>query len=225
MKYVDPLGLNHKDLGPGGATAPANKPSAVDKTTSKVVGENTGNNTKYSDCPQETKSSTKTSDTIGGMALGIVGVLAGDDVTGIGVADDVAIPVVVVVGGIAYIGTKIYEKAIEKAEPIVIEKDKPESPVIYRWGSGSNTNLTPRPQDVTGLSFSTIKPPSGSYVVTTMQQVNATGVLVAVKDGPTHVSVVPVDLSAMPEWIESRPDAENNPHPLTQALKTVVVKP
>ncbi|MCQ1530217.1 pre-toxin TG domain-containing protein [Lutispora saccharofermentans] len=54
MKYVDPLGLNHKDLGPGGATAPANKPSAVDKTTSKVVGENTGNNTKYSDCPQGT---------------------------------------------------------------------------------------------------------------------------------------------------------------------------
>ncbi|MCQ1530214.1 TNT domain-containing protein, partial [Lutispora saccharofermentans] len=53
MKYVDPLGLSHKDLGPGGATAPANKPSAVDKTTSKVVGGNTGNNTKYSDCPQD----------------------------------------------------------------------------------------------------------------------------------------------------------------------------
>jgi hypothetical protein len=51
LKYVDPLGLNHKDLGPGGAAAPANKPSAVDKTTSQVVRDNTGNNTKYSDCP------------------------------------------------------------------------------------------------------------------------------------------------------------------------------
>ncbi|MCQ1531828.1 RHS repeat-associated core domain-containing protein [Lutispora saccharofermentans] len=51
LRYVDPLGLNHKDLGPGGAAAPANKPSAVDKTTSQVVRDNTGNNTKYSDCP------------------------------------------------------------------------------------------------------------------------------------------------------------------------------
>ena len=48
LRYVDPLGLNHKDLGPGGATATANKPNAVDKTTSKVVSGNTGNNnTKY----------------------------------------------------------------------------------------------------------------------------------------------------------------------------------
>jgi hypothetical protein len=96
--------------------------------------------------------------------------------------------------------------------------------VIYRWGSGSNTNLTPREKDRAGLSFSTQKPTSGKYTATTMEAINATGILAAVKDGPGHVSVMPTDPSKMQEWIDSRPSAQTNPHPLTETLKSVVVK-
>lgn len=60
--------------------------------------------------------------------------------------------------------------------------------------------------------------------MTTMEQVNATGVLVAIKDGPKHVSIVPIDITKMLEWIASRPNAEINPHIFTQTLKSIVTK-
>lgn len=96
--------------------------------------------------------------------------------------------------------------------------DKP----IYRRGSGTNTNLTPRPQDVDGLSFSTEKPTSGKYVKTTIDEVNNTRVLQAIQDGPTHVSVKPVDSSKMLEWISTRQTAEQMPHIFTKLLKSIV---
>lgn len=175
--------------------------------------------------PIESSSASKNkfSNSVGVAVLGTTGVLIGDDITGVGIADDVAIPPVVIIGGIAYIVTRGIEEVIDIAQENVKRQQQPT--IIYRWGSGSNTNLTPRPQDATGLSFSTVKPASGSFVVTTMEQVNTTGVFVAIKDGPTHVSVVPIDVTKMPEWIESRPTAETNPHPLTQTLKSVVSKP
>lgn len=44
-----------------------------------------------------------------------VGLLA-DDVTGVGVVDDIAIPIITVIGGIAVAGTYIYEKTVEKSD-------------------------------------------------------------------------------------------------------------
>ena len=93
--------------------------------------------------------------------------------------------------------------------------------VIYRWGSCSNANLTPRERDTTGLSFSLTKPGKGKYVVSTIEAVNSTDQLIAINDHANHVSVFPSDMSEMPEWIESRPNAKNNPHKLTELLKSV----
>ncbi len=99
---------------------------------------------------------------------------------------------------------------------------EPENPIfIYRMGNYTNTNLTPRAKDITGLSFSTIKPVSGNYVVTTMKAINSTGRLVAIQDSPTHVSVLPLNISEMDDWIESRNRAETNPHSLTTILKSI----
>ena len=41
-----------------------------------------------------------------------------------------------------------------------------------------------------GLSFCTVPTPSSA--MTTMEVINSTGVLIAMKDGPTHVSVYPI---------------------------------
>jgi len=51
--------------------------------------------------------------------------------------------------------------------------------------------------------------------VTTMEAINATGRLVAVKDGLTHVSVFLVNIATMSDWIDSRPIANTNPHEYT----------
>ena len=48
-----------------------------------------------------------------------------------------------------------------------------------------------------------------------MEAINATGRLVAVKDGLTHVSVFPVNIATMSDWIDSRPIANTNPHEYT----------
>jgi RHS repeat-associated protein len=66
---------------------------------------------------------------------------------------------------------------------------------IYRYGYGAEgiDKLVPTEEDVdenSGLSFST-KPGRGA-AMTTINTVNATGVLRAVQDGKTHVSVYPI---------------------------------
>lgn len=101
-------------------------------------------------------------------------------------------------------------------------KDKKQT-VIYRLGSGTYTNLTPRPQDKTGLSYMTSNPGKG-YTATTMQAINATGDLVAIKDGGNHVSVKPVNMKKMQEWINSRGNAEKKPHLYTKILRSLSVK-
>ena len=114
-------------------------------------------------------------------------------------------------------------RQIYLSEGAEAEKGEQRQRLIYRWGSWNNTNLTPRPKDITGLSFSTVKPQSGKYVVTTMEIVNATGILTAVQDAPGHVSVLPVNVSQMPGWIDSRPNAATNPHELTTLLKSITI--
>ena len=61
--------------------------------------------------------------------------------------------------------------------------------------------MTPKKKDAsTGLSFSTIPRPGAA--VTTMEALNATGIVYAVKDGATHVSVRPVS-GSMQDWINA----------------------
>ena len=71
---------------------------------------------------------------------------------------------------------------------------------IYRWGGISPGNLTPRAVDVnSGLSFSTQYKPGSAQ--TTIEKINATGVLYAWRDSPTHISVIPVN-ATMVAWYE-----------------------
>lgn len=89
--------------------------------------------------------------------------------------------------------------------------------VIYRYGGTNPGNLTPRPKDeATGLSFSTIPRPNAA--MTTIEALNATGVVYAIQDGPTHVSVRPVD-APMSAWIAAGAKSK-----WTAAVKSAVIK-
>jgi RHS repeat-associated protein len=92
---------------------------------------------------------------------------------------------------------------------------------IYRGGGFTLMNLTPRPGiDTRGLSFY-LSAPGGQYVTTTVEAVNATGVLEAVIDGYNHASVRPRNITELSEWALSRPDANENPHPYSVLLYSI----
>ena len=100
--------------------------------------------------------------------------------------------------------------AIPKAPP------KKET-VIYRYGGTNPGNLTPKEKDKgSGLSFSTIPMPGAA--MTTIEALNATGVVYAVQDNATHVSVRPVG-ATVEDWINAGSSSV-----WTQAVKSVVVK-
>ena len=103
-------------------------------------------------------------------------------------------------------------------------KVKKNDVIIYRYGSGNATNLTPRDIDINGLSYTTVMPTSGPFTVTSIQTINATGVLTAVIDGNNHVSVKPVNSDALKDWIASRPNAMVNPHGYTLLLQALSIK-
>ncbi|QUL56314.1 RHS repeat protein [Paenibacillus tritici] len=86
------------------------------------------------------------------------------------------------------------------------DKQRKEPTKIYRLGSDSPWNLTPREKDgTTGLSFLLTRPTSGSYIETTVEDVNNSGLLVAIIDGKNHVSVVPSD-GRLTYWASQRPN-------------------
>ena len=60
--------------------------------------------------------------------------------------------------------------------------------------------------------------------MTTMEAVNATGVLEAVIDRPNHVSVRPVNPLEMMEWINSSQTAKENPYYLTKILASISIR-
>ena len=73
---------------------------------------------------------------------------------------------------------------------------------IYRYGYDGPEKLVPTENDVrnsdnSGLSFST-RPASGA-AMTTIEEVNATGILIAVRDGRSHVSIYPIN-GTLAEW-------------------------
>lgn len=179
--------------------------------------------------------------TVGGCGVVVFGsatiVLVADDCTGVGVLDDGLAALTAVgffaadvyasygtqeiadgvFGVVCDIGTAIRSKAAAVAKT----ENQTKSTVIYRWGNGNGVNLTPRDVDSNGLSYTLVKPEGKKYTATTMELVNATGVLEAVRDGENHVSVFPRDKSKMPEWQASRPNANENPHQYTLILREI----
>lgn len=90
---------------------------------------------------------------------------------------------------------------------------------VYRGGSGTPTNLTPRPNDIGGLSGNVNPMPGKNQVIDTSKLDQ----LCAVCDNPKtgHVSIKPKDMSQMQGWIDSR--GSGTTHPLTQELMDAVV--
>ena len=105
------------------------------------------------------------------------------------------------------------------------EKDTTASPpsnqtVIYRYYSSKTENLSPRQGiDYDGLSFSTKPPRAGvPAVVTTIEQVNATGVLTAIQTSGTHVVIIPTT-GTVNQWMR-----EGQSSIWTQTLSGIVVE-
>ncbi|OXM87513.1 hypothetical protein CF651_04605 [Paenibacillus rigui] len=69
-------------------------------------------------------------------------------------------------------------------------------------------------------------PKTTKYTFTTLEAVNATGVLKAYIDNSStgHVSVVATNPAHQTAWIASRVDAEANPYYLTTILKSISIK-
>jgi hypothetical protein len=81
--------------------------------------------------------------------------------------------------------------------------------------------MTPRPElDEKGLSTALAPPPSGKYQIIDPAKLND---LEAVVDGADHASVRPIDMSKMQGWMDSRANADLNPHPLTLELQNAVI--
>ena len=135
---------------------------------------------------------------------------------------------IIAVGTLIYCGAVAVSQAIAATSSPSVSLPKEEekgitapppstSTKIYRYGGTNPGNLTPKAKDrYTGLSFSTIPMPGAA--VTTIEALNSTGVVYAVKDGVTHVSVRPVS-GTMEDWINAGSSSI-----WTQAVKSVVIK-
>jgi len=109
--------------------------------------------------------------------------------------------------------------SMSKVEAKAETKTKDQSPptIIYRYGGTNPGNLTPKMKDkYSGLSFSTVPQPGAA--MTTIEALNATGVVYAVKDGPTHVSVRPRG-GTIEDWVKAGSSSI-----WTNAIKLVVIK-
>ena len=109
------------------------------------------------------------------------------------------------------------EETKEKTLPYL-----PPSTVIYRYGGSTLEKLTPNEKDVFfypitghGLSFSTRPKPGAA--MTTIEALNATGIVYAVYDGGTHVSVHPIG-GTLIDWYNAGPLSM-----WTAAVKSVII--
>ncbi len=123
-------------------------------------------------------------------------------------------------GAIGYTTYKATKNALSRSQVNAKSetKDNTET-VIYRYNGTNPGNLTPKEKDLVGhggLSFSTIPRPNSAK--TTIEALNATGVVYAVQDGRTHVSVYPVG-GTLQDWVIAGPNSI-----WTRAVKSVVVK-
>jgi hypothetical protein len=106
---------------------------------------------------------------------------------------------------------------------------EPSPRFLYRAGSRTKRNLTPRVKDPTGPSAYSVYE-KAAEMDKRVQTIDASRLkdLRAVQEGddPHHYVIQPTDLARMPEWIESRDDdstEQEDWHPLTQELLESIV--
>ena len=118
--------------------------------------------------------------------------------------------------------TTTYKSTIDSKEEEkvnAVTKTNSSSTPIYRYGGTTPEKYVPSERDVetnTGLSFSTIPKPGAA--MTTIDAVNSTGVLIAIKDGKNHVSVYPIG-TTMEGWKNAGVDSV-----WTTTLYSIVIK-
>ena len=115
--------------------------------------------------------------------------------------------------------TKVSVDAKEEEKEKEITAPLPDDTVIYRYGKGNLGNFVPKQKDIdSGLSFSLIPPPLlKPAFVTTIGELNATGMVIAKHDKPLHVSVVPAPhMGTLQDWIDA-----GTSHPCTIAVRSV----
>ena len=157
---------------------------------------------------------------------------------GVAAAADGPLPIGDIIGGvfasvlvIYHIGCGVYAASQsmsrteeeEKVDALTGTGTQSQPTVIYRHGGTNPGNLTPSqryvelyPTTGKGLSFSTIPKPGAA--MTTIEALNATGVVYAVRDGENHVSVFPVG-GTLKDWRSAGASSI-----WTIAVKSVVVK-
>ena len=129
---------------------------------------------------------------------------------------DIAAIAVTGISYICYLTTQIAEKTKVNIKVKAAEKSEKDV-IIYRYGRGNPSNLTPRGVDVasnTGLSFSTIPKPHS--VMTTVNTIYT--YIYSIKDGASHYSIYPVG-ATVKQWYDA-----GSASIWTQTLKAIVVK-
>ncbi len=112
-------------------------------------------------------------------------------------------------------GAWVHNNCSAKLDDVTMSVDN----LVYRGGSGTPTNLTPRAKDTTGLSGNVNPMPGKNQVIDTSKLDKLCAVCDNAKTG--HVSINPKDMSQMQGWIDSR--GSGTTHPLTQELMGAVV--
>lgn len=97
----------------------------------------------------------------------------------------------------------------------------PATGIIYRRGSATDTQLTPRTVDKNGLSANINPAPGKNQAIDTSKFEK----LCATCDNPKtgHISITPKDMNQMTPWIKSRNTA-GEPHPLTKELRNSIIE-
>ena len=157
--------------------------------------------------------------TLGGMALWKIGAAFISLIGAVVLADTLA-KNPPILPSLSLPKTQTKPKTDSKPKDIAptIPKDPPKYTTIYRYYASKTENLAPRiGKDYDGLSFSTKPPRRGvSAVVTTIEQVNSTGVLMAMPTGGSHVTVIPTNGTVI-QWME-----QGQSSTWSQALASVV---
>lgn len=102
---------------------------------------------------------------------------------------------------------------------------KPTEGHVYRMGSGTDSNLTPRPgKDTTsGLSASLEKPTTGKFQAIDVAKLDVTG-SEAINDHGSHISIRPAEdptFVKLKEWADTR--GIERTHKYTQTLQEAKV--
>lgn len=130
---------------------------------------------------------------------------------------------VVVIGGSAT-GAAIGTGIAAAAFPTSIDEDRF---TLYRGGSATNSNLTPRPgKDTDGLTawnsvFSATKPGGKAQVIDPSLFVNLQAVYTPQHGGVGHYSITSGNAATDAQWAATR--GGEVPHPLTLELRAAII--